>query len=228
MMAENQVPTLAKLTIQGYTDGDRENGERTMEVQYNPEKLTVHHESKYHGTESKQARFSYNRSRSLTLDLVFDGTGMDRDPKTVSDRVAELLDVCYARKGEIHEPLYLKLLWGKEGVLDIDFHCRLLSANVTYTLFDRDGSPLRATIAATFVEDLSPSRKASKDRDASPDVTHHRVVEAGDTLTLLCREIYGSAEHYLRVAEVNGLDDVRELPLGRALYFPPFARGGTR
>jgi nucleoid-associated protein YgaU len=104
----------------------------------------------------------------------------------------------------------------------------LQSVDIKYTTFDRDGSPLHAELAAVFVEDLDPKKKASLDRLSSPDLTHRRVVRSGDTLPLLCREIYGSAQHYLRVAEVNRLDDFRELRPGQELIFPPFERGGER
>jgi nucleoid-associated protein YgaU len=95
--------------------------------------------------------------------------------------------------------------------------------DVKYTAFNRDGSPLHAELSAVFVEDLDPKKKASADRLSSPDLTHMRVVRAGDSLPLLCIEIYGSASHYLRVAEVNALDDFRVLEPGTSLYFPPFA-----
>ena len=54
------------------------------------------------------------------------------------------------------------------------------------------------------------------------------MVVDGDTLPLLCREIYGSASYYLRVAQVNRLDDFRNLTAGQELIFPPFARPVAR
>ena len=109
---------------------------------------------------------------------------------------------------------------------DAGFDCRLQSVDVQYTAFNRDGSPQRAELAAVFVEDLEPQKKAKLDRLSSPDLSHRRVVKDGDTLPLLCLEIYGSPQHYLRVAEVNGLDDFRALVPGQALIFPPFERRG--
>ena len=230
---------LAKLTIEPYRDVDRrEAAGDPHEVQYNPESLTIRHENVFQGmqgvnTSSARAVFSHSKSKDLSVDLVFDGTGVGYfgvellgDVKSVHDRVEELLEACYALDGDIHEPHYLRLRWGNEGVLGKDFDCRLASVDITYSSFDRDGSPLHAEISARFVEDLSPERKAATDRKSSPDLTHRRLVVAGDTLTLLCREIYGSSEHYLRVAEVNGLDDVRELVPGQELLFPPFDRRG--
>ena len=68
-------------------------------------------------------------------------------------------------------------------------------------------------------------REAGK---SSPDVTHVRVVKSGDTLPLLCKEVYGSAAHYLRVAHDNGLDDFRNLTPGRTLTFAPLTRDDDR
>ena len=70
------------------------------------------------------------------------------------------------------------------------------------------------------------AKEEAQKRTSSPDLTHRRVVVEGDTLPQLCREIYGSPEHYLRVAQVNGLDDFRDLSPGQELFFPPYERPG--
>ena len=69
---------------------------------------------------------------------------------------------------------------------------------------------------------MSPARQGRQANLQSPDLTHRRVVKEGDTLPLLCREIYGAPAYYLRVAQVNGLDDFRILTPGQELFFPPF------
>jgi nucleoid-associated protein YgaU len=102
----------------------------------------------------------------------------------------------------------------------------LKSVDINYTTFDADGSPLHAELAAQFLEDLAPKKKSALDNLLSPDLTHRRLVKAGDTLPLLCRDIYGTPEHYLRVAEANGLDDFRHLIPGQELLFPPYAKSG--
>jgi len=239
-MALGNLFKLNKLTISAFTDQDRASPAGELEVQYNPETLSMRHETVFQGqqgpgTSSGQAKFSYSRSRDLSVSLVFDGTNvglfgierLGRAIPSVGDRIKEFLDVCYRMDGELHEPKHLRLRWGDAGVLGPDFDCRLRSVDIRYTAFNRDGSPLHAELEASFVENLSPSRRAAQERKASPDLTHRRVVVAGDTLPRLCREIYGAPEHYLRVAEVNGLDDVRALEPGQELYFPPFARRGA-
>jgi nucleoid-associated protein YgaU len=124
--------------------------------------------------------------------------------------------------GTIHEPKFLKIQWG-EGALK-DFDCRLESADVEYTSFDRNGAPLHATLKTTFVEDLDPEKRTKLEGKNSPDLSHTRVVKSGDTLPLLAKEIYGSAEYYLRLAQANDLDDFRNLTPGQEIVFPPLEK----
>jgi hypothetical protein len=242
-MALGDLFELARLTIAGYKDATRQEpplGELT--AQYNPETLSMHHESVFQqraGGLAGEGEWSYSQPRRLAVNLIFDGTrvgymGVERLGKlpSVAEQIRKFLAVCYQVEGKIHEPLYLKLRWGKalHGFAAFGdepepaFNCRLHSASVNYKAFDRDGAPLHAELAAVFVEQLDPPKAAAELKLSSPDLTHRRVVVAGDTLPLLCRDIYGSPVHYLRVAQVNGLDDFRSLVPGQELIFPPFER----
>ena len=125
--------------------------------------------------------------------------------------------------GKLHEPRFLKISWG-EGPLE-DFDCRLQSADIEYTSFDKNGAPLRAALKAVFVEDKDTPKRVREEGKSSPDLTHARVVRSGDTLPLLCKEIYGSSAHYLRVAQANRLVDFRYLQPGQEIFFPPLERG---
>jgi LysM repeat protein len=240
-MAFGELFKLAKLTIEACKDSKRaDKCGAPLEVQYNPETLAFKYETVFQNkqgiaTSSAQARFSHSRSKQLDVKLMFDGTEVgyyDAQP-SVAERVQTFFDVCYWLNGTIHEPAYLRLSWGRlplgdKGKLATGFDCRLQSADIKYTALNRDGSPLQAELDAVFVEDIDPKKKATLDKLTSPDLSHRRVVKSGDTLPLLCREIYGSAEHYPRIAEVNGLDDFRLLIPGRELIFPPFEpAGGT-
>ena len=227
---------MSKLTIAAYKTEARGVTDAVglpLEVQFNPESLSRHYEATFQrtqglGVNSRRAGWIRSEPSSLSVQLVFDGTGVTTMPilmpwlrKTVATRITEFLDHCYATESTTHEPLYLTLTWG-DGPLGEGFDCRLKSVDINYTNFNRDGSPQRAVLSCTFVEALDPAKVAAGARLSSPDLTHRRVVKAGDTLPLLCIEIYGAASHYLRVAQVNGLDDFRELVPGTELVFPPF------
>ncbi len=135
-----------------------------------------------------------------------------------------------------HEPYYLTLQWGHSLVRLADsaydgqdvrtsphfaYPCRLLSADLKYTLFDRMGNPLRAEVDALFIED---GKEPAGGGLQSPDVTHKRTVKAGDTLPLMTNEIYEDPSYTIRVAEANGLDSIRSLRPGKDISFPPIAK----
>lgn len=240
-MALDHLFKLAKLTIKAFSDVQRQTpiaDKPEFEVMFNPSSFSMRYGNVFQSqqginTSASQARYAHGRSQTLSLALIVDGTGvcdfgievlLGTGGKSVADQVKHFLTTCFDKNGDIHEPNYLKLQWGK-GVLQEGFDCRLQTVNINYTSFDRDGAPLRAELDTTFIQDVDPERLSAEERPSSPDLSHLRVVKSGDTLPLLCREIYGSAKHYIRVAQVNHLDDFRNLRPGQELLFPPFERG---
>jgi len=207
----------------------------TFKVLYNPEKFSMKHANVFENlqginTSGRSARYSHSRGKEVDLALIFDGTGVgDYGASTllglgtpsVSKQVGSFLDLCFHMDGDLHEPKFLKIQWG-QGELKA-FDCRLVSVDITYTSFDRNGAPLRAELATRFVEDLDPKKWLKQENKHSPDLSQSRVVKAGDTLPLLCKEIYGDPGHYLFVARANQLDDFRNLTPGQSLVFPPLA-----
>jgi hypothetical protein len=119
--------------------------------------------------------------------------------------------------GNIHRPNYLKIGWGKLTIK----RCVLKSASIAYKLFKSSGVPLRAVITASFSDNSDDQTRVAMAQDESPDLTHFRVVKAGDSLPSLCTEVYGDPHLYLRVAQANRLDDFRNLVPGMRLRFPP-------
>lgn len=226
---------LEKLQIQVYDAPERTGlAADSFEVMFNPSTFSMKHENVFGNeqgvnSEGERPRYSHSRSSDLKLKLIIDGTGVvdyglatliGLGTKSVAEQIQQFLDLCFYLDGEIHEPKFLKISWGK-GPLE-KFDCRVQSVNIKYTSFERDGTPLRAELDTVFVEDREPTAKSS------PDLTHVRTVKSGDTLPLLCTEIYGSPKHYFRVAQVNGLDDFRNLAPGQELVFPPFEKGSKR
>ncbi|NOY83787.1 MAG: hypothetical protein GXO96_02990 [Nitrospirae bacterium] len=81
--------------------------------------------------------------------------------------------------------------------------------------------PLHAELDINLIADEEVEKRQAKENKSSPDLTHVRLVKSGDTLPLMSKEIYGTSVHYLRVAQVNGLDDFRNLVPGQEIFFPP-------
>jgi LysM repeat protein len=205
----------------------------TFTVMFNPTSISTQHENKFSklqgiNTRGRVAKYAYSRSNAVKLDLILDGTGVtDFDISTllgwgtdsVSDQIKKFLNLCFHMDGSIHEPKFLKIQWGS-GILS-DFDCRLQSVETEYSLFDKDGTPLHAVLKTVFIEDADPSKQNRLAGKNSPDLSHTRIVKSGDTLPLLSKEIYGSAQYYLRIAQINNIDDFRNLKPGQEIIFPP-------
>lgn len=228
---------LEMLTIVAYKDRRRGPADKiaSFDAMFNPETITQKYEIRYGkqqaiGSSGKAQNFAMVAPPELNLNLVLDGSGTTESgllqlvpSPGVAERVKTFLELSSALNGDLHEPNYLVLRWGA-----ISFNCRLSSVEVAYTNFGRDGKPIRATLDIRLIADETVDDLQKADRKASPDVSHSRVVKAGDTLPLLASEVYGSSAWHLWVAQANGLDAIRRLTPGQRLSFPPLpdaARG---
>jgi len=222
---------LEKLKVIAYKDRKRSSKVGTFEAMYNPDSFSQKYAIKYEATQGinttgKEVNYTQSIPEELGIKLLLDGTGVSQfgilslfDNPTVSERVEEFLDLTFRMNGDIHEPNFLVIEWG-----DLTFSCRLGSVDITYTSFNRDGTPLRAELAATFIWDADESKRLAEENKKSADLTHSRIVKSGDTLPLLTKAVYGSSAYYVRVAQANSLDDFRNLTPGQEIFFPPLEK----
>ncbi len=228
---------LVKLTIHSFRDRnfakDSEDPSRMFTVPINPESFTKNFKIELdtrrgHGNQGTDPRFKSTVPEQLKLDFVLDGTGTmqgyiypqlkGKKVKEVKDQLAAFLGCVYDFDGDIHRPRFLKLFWGSE----IKFPCILSNLDINYTLFNRDGSPLRVKISATFLNYLAQEARAATEKAKSPDLTHYRESRAADRLDLMTYNIYNDSKYFLQVAKANGLSSLRNLKPGMKINFPPF------
>jgi len=91
-------------------------------------------------------------------------------------------------------------------------------------MFQPSGVPLRAVITAGFADSSDDTTRVALEQNQSPDLTHVRLVKAGDNLPSLCYKIYGDSSYYLDVARVNRIDQFRKLEPGTKIFFPPLEK----
>lgn len=215
---------LEKLLIKAYEKPDYSGAASAeFEAFVNPNELTLAYEMEYDsaqgsGTTNSRMEFKKVKPGDLTLSFMVDGTGANGRPADVR-KLIELFQTVTGYNGAIHRPSYLKVVWGT-----LVKRCVLKSASIAYKLFRPDGAPLRAVISATFTDNSDDQTRVAVAQDSSPDMTHVRQVQAGDTLPLLCYRIYGDPRRYVDVARANGLNDFRRLDPGTRLRFPPVAK----
>ena len=233
---------LQKLTIGTYEDSDYkkrvDSGAFTAFI--NPTGYSVTYKTELEpgqalGTAKTDLKYTASPSTDLQLEFLFDGTGVTEafsgnklinmikgkafKKTSVKDQVDAFYKATGKVAGPIHKPYNVILNWGS-----FEFKGVLAEFTVEYKLFDNEGQPLRAIGKAKFSESISPKLEAAEKKNESPDVTHKRTVQAGDTLPLMTERIYGDSKYYLEVAKVNGLVNFRQLKPGSELYFPPLEK----
>jgi len=224
---------LEKMLILAFTDsqkvetGGKLEADDYFEALINPESYQLDYKIKTsnaqgQGTSSTQAKYEFTMPDELGFEFLFDNTGIiDGKPKPngIFDDVNHFRSLLVAYQGTSHEPYHLKLIWG-----NLIFKGRAIELGITYKLFNPDGQPIRAVAKAKFKGSIEEQKRAAKENKQSADLTHSRKVKAGDTLPLLCRQIYGEPNYYLQVAQFNKLGSFRNLVPGTVLVFPPLAK----
>ncbi len=160
----------------------------------------------------------------VSFDTLFDATGaLKNKSQDVAADVKTLQTAILNYDGSTHQPKFLKLVWGGDAK-SFAFPCRLDKMDIEYQHFTPDGVPLRCIVKLSFKEFKSQKTIAKEKGNQSPDVSHLRIVQQGDTLPLLCKKIYGNAAYYLQVAKANQLHSFRQLEVGTTIYFPPIKK----
>ncbi len=221
----NDSGELEKLVIKAYQDEDF-SGDVIEEFEsfVNPHEITIAYDMEYDseqgsGTTGSRMEFKKVKPGDMSLTFFLDGTGASGISIDVQEQVTKFQTVT-GYNGDIHRPNYLKIVWGTLQVK----RCVLKSASIAYKLFKPSGIPLRAVITANFTDCSDDETRVALAQDESPDLTHVRLVKAGDTLPLMCFRIYGNTSYYLDVARANGLDNFRKLTPGEKIFFPPLEK----
>lgn len=229
---------LIKLHIKAYSDPtfrtEIANGEfRSL---LNPEKYNlkykvVQNQRQGSGTSSSAPRYDKTPPEDLQLEFIFDRSGVlinygatgDSDDKLNVDEGVGIDDdlklfkrVVFDYNGDEHRPNYLVISWGT-----LLFKGVLTELDITYKLFKADGTPLRASATAKFKGLIEDNLRVAQENNSSPDLTHVRIVSAGDTLPLMTHRIYGDSKYYLEVARANNITNFRKLKTGQKIFFPP-------
>jgi len=215
-----------KMVILAYNNADLSDSHKKGEYKatINPETYTLDIKMEFNdgqgqGTSGAQPRFKLKTPEELSFEFLFDNTGIiDGKPRDdIKEDISKFSELLMGYDGDTHEPKFFKLVWGT-----LLFKARCTGLNIAYKLFNPDGSPIRAICKVTFKELKEEQLRVSQENRHSPDLTHFRVVKKGDTLPLMCYQIYGDAKYYLQVAQVNRLSNFRNLQPGTEIFFPPF------
>lgn len=220
---------LEKIKILAYNNPDFADNHKvgdTFTAMINPESYVLDYKVEFTegqgaGTSAATQRFNVTKPEEMAFEFLFDSTGIINGEKkdSIHDEVEAFKLMLLEYDSASHEPKHFKLVWGK-----FIFKGRCNSLSITYKLFNPDGSPIRAVCKAGFKGSIEETLRVATENPQSPDLTHYRTVKMGDTLPLMCYNIYGDSKYYLQVAKVNKLYNFRELAQGTELFFPPLVK----
>lgn len=210
-----------KMTIVAYSTNKYATQVGKCTVKINPSAYSHEYQVKYNNDTAQGApgttlKFKGIPPESVSFEIYFDATGaIENNTVPVKTLIDQFKKVCFVYNGNIHEPNYLIISWGS-----LVFKCKLVSMNISYTLFKQDGTPLRAKASVKFEKAIDANMIAKEANNKSPDLTHFVLVRQGDTLPLICYRTYGDSSYYLDVARYNNIVNFRNLEPGSKLYLP--------
>lgn len=202
----------------------------TLEVMFNPTSFSRRFSNAFQiekeiGGTNREITNSEQNPEQISLELMVDSTGVTDfglesilgiGSDSVSKQIEDLRTRCLDSDLDSHDVNYLILEWG-----DLyNFGCHMTSMDVTYTLFDKSGAPLRAKINVVFLQSIDPHELKLRRQLHSADITRVKVVAMGDTLPQLTKDVYGSYDDLFMLARANDLDQFRKLTPGMSLVFP--------
>ena len=138
---------------------NRVNGTK-IPVYFNPQQYTINKSNQFAsiaipGRDSSIIQFVKGESESLSFELLFDTYTYEkgRSVKDYTDVIRNNMDI----NTDIHAPPICTFVWG-----NVSFTGIIESLNTTFTMFLRDGTPVRAkmTLSLKQYQKLNPGPKA--------------------------------------------------------------------
>ncbi|WP_051969780.1 CIS tube protein [Kitasatospora azatica] len=217
-------------------------------VMYNPEEFKLDQGNNFAeigipGLNASPVQYVRGRTRTLAMELFFDSYETGTDVREHTAPIVALLDKDPAGQA----PPVLLFSLGR-----FQLPCVLVDAGQRFTMFLRDGTPVRSVLSVRFQEYVqvdiavsgglffgSPIVSAAVNTvvgavsDSSVGAaaptgtgTVHTVIQ-GDTLSALAGTYLGDAGRWREIARVNGMDDPFALVPGRPLVIPPRTSAGV-
>ncbi|MGR4882461.1 peptidase M23 [Streptomyces sp. LARHCF249] len=157
--------------------------------------------------------------RQLSVELFLDAT--DTRDDSVARSAETLLGWCTPTAASIaaQAPCAPRVMFAWGSFESVKFFAYLSNVSVTYSLFDPNGRPLRATCQVQLIESGDPVPGQNPTSGALNARRVHRLV-SGDSLEMLAFREYGDATAWRLIAEANGIDDPMRLRPGVELLVP--------
>jgi hypothetical protein len=206
----------------------------TLTFPFNPDKWAVSSSAEWKTTTAKAnmenptVEFLGKKDTNIEIELFVDSyeqsstsaTSGSGDPPTIAQTVAALMTTVTPTDQSIQQnlpmPNWVVFGWGTAPQVT----ALVEKVSVNYTMFDSDGSPLRASITLSLKQIfLAPS--SQNPTSGGTGLLGSHMVSEGDTLASVAYQQYGNAKYWRPLAATNGVEDPARLRPGTELILPP-------
>ena len=203
-------------------------GSNKLEFKFNPTEYSVSKSANWSNTAASKgtkagSKPHYVGSNPQTIGLKIFFDDWEALAGDVTKPVEQLLDWCTPTEKSIRnkksQPPILRFIWGTNNHL-VKHKYYLSSVNVTYSMFRRDGTPVRAQADIKLSE--VPTDDPGPQNPTSGSITARRthIISQGDTLQSIAYREYDKPGLWRGVAIFNELDDPMRLEPGTRLLLP--------
>jgi hypothetical protein len=198
----------------------------SIECMFNPFEYTISKSNSFseepkNDSDTPQGEFKKAGSQTLELKLVFDTYEEGKDVSEITNKLWAFMrtDVFYQKTSESGKksPPQVAFEWG--GVFR--FVSYIVSMTQKFTLFLKDGTPVRAEVTVKFTQytDVNDYPKQNPSSGGGPTERIRQVV-AGDRLDWIAAQEYADASQWRLIAEHNRIANPLALKPGMRLRIP--------
>ena len=192
---------------------------------FNPHEYTLTKRNQYSPDETKgsnvpKIKFTQGGAETLKLELFFDTYTEGTDVREHTAKLWNMMMVTEDKKNQRNnksEPPHAAFGWG-------GFYFEAVITDITqqFTLFSKDGIPLRTTVEVTFqqVTDDQKHHGQNPTSGGGPAMKTH-IVQAGERLDWIAFKAYDDAAYWRLIAQANGLVHPLRVREGQQLIIPP-------
>ena len=213
---------MQKATIKNLNSSD------VVECHFNPSEFGIGKTLKWEekpdqGADAPKIEYSGAQAQDMSITLLFDTTeaGAENSPKDVRDEYTALIEMAQVdpkkKNSKTHksEPPKCRFEWGKF----LAFDAVITDLKQKFTMFARDGTPLRSEVSVTFKQVDEPWRPQNP--TSRSEARKIWVVEEGQRLDWIAFQEYGDSAQWRYIAETNNLDNPDALHPGQLLKLVP-------
>lgn len=187
-----------------------------VDVLFNPTEYSLESANQYSwqsipGLSQPITQFVSGEATTLTMELFFDSYEKSEDVRKYTMKIVGLLDI----DKDLHAPPLCRFVWGSltfQGVVE--------KISQKYTMFNRSGKPVRATLNVTFKSVRTVKEQLQHIPRQSADRTKQRTIKQGDQLWQIAAEEYEDPALWRAIARANGIADPSRLEPGTMIKIP--------